>query len=257
MAILVIPDVHHAWEWVRQITHRHAEEIEHIVLLGDYLDNNVEGRLTHRESLEALMRAIREFGPHATFLCGNHDVQYIHPLGGGCSGRNAEFAAYMETAPEAAVLRQTLKAAAHVHGYLCTHAGLAPFSTLRAVRGTHASAYAQYLNEQWAALMAGEVSAAWLLAVGRANGGSALASGPLWHRPWETDLEAVNQICGHTHHAYPQRKTTYTSGWDSTNMGGEGRYEHWYIDTGQRHYLLVRAHEVEVYGPKPEKMPTT
>lgn len=78
--ILIIPDIHGRSFWRKAIE---AEEYQHVVFLGDYLDPYAYEGLDFQDGMRQLADVIAYKHAHpdtTTLLLGNHDLAYLFPL---------------------------------------------------------------------------------------------------------------------------------------------------------------------------------
>lgn len=75
--ILVVPDIHQDIAWFDRVIKDANGRYEHIVFLGDILDEKSKFAASKKDTCEFILRIHRgEFGPF-TQLLGNHDAQYM------------------------------------------------------------------------------------------------------------------------------------------------------------------------------------
>jgi len=234
--LVVIPDVHHDWDWVEAIVKTYGPNAEY-VFLGDYFDYKKNRTYNHLESLALLKHWVVVLGERATWLIGNHDLQY-HPLnkqfggsltGSGYSRADAEVL-------EGEVPWERLQAAHADSGFLFTHAGLGIFKELEGI--DNPQALANQLNQDFENVDSG-IATMYLFGIGSGSGGLAVDGGPFWHRLEEGPLAYVNQMVGHTMQKKPRRYA----------VESQPDVQHWYVDSMQSSWIEINK-KTQVVTPR-------
>jgi hypothetical protein len=226
--LVVIPDIHHDWDWVEQILDFYGGEDDvRYIFLGDYFEYKRSRTYNHLQSLEWLIKTINRLGDRANWLIGNHDLHY-HPV---CLSRTAMLAASGFNYEAAQTIADSvpwhrLKVAHAEKGFLFTHAGLGVFDAIVGFSSPYELACA--LNKEWAQF--GTLpSPDFLTAIGWGSGGQAEQGGIFWHRPEENSLAPFHQMMGHT----PSLKPLVYHPANNQNV------KHWYLDTQQNFWAEI------------------
>lgn len=197
--ILILSDIHEEIQKADHIINKVPHD--HLVILGDVFDTHYYHTEDHfRDCFSWLQNIINK--PNVTFLCGNHEGNYIMPYNQSftCSGFTErkreiaeEFGLYKE-------YEKYFKFHVFVDDILCTHAGL---------QQVFVPPFCKELDE-WLeretesakiALLSGQ--AHWFWGCGRSRGGSQSTGGLVWcdaEREF-TGVEGLKQIFGHTHNS--------------------------------------------------------
>lgn len=77
MKLLIIPDIHTKVELAQSIIDKHYNEVDRIVMLGDYVDDFDDNAAIMLRTLEYVGKWQQD--PKITLLCGNHEAAYMHP----------------------------------------------------------------------------------------------------------------------------------------------------------------------------------
>ena len=179
MRTFVIGDIHGHADRLVQLLDRSRVLVDggEIVLLGDV---GHYGPDTHEQDL--LTWQLVERLPNCVVLWGNHDYANVRPQEHGFTGHDMAFPEVMEV-----IRRVKPKFALERHGYLLTHAGLAPRFAPEA--GTPVELIAGVLNECEGMAAVNDIS--------YRRGGFAPQGGLLW-RDESEPLAAVPQVFGHS-----------------------------------------------------------
>jgi hypothetical protein len=74
---LVIPDVHHRFEWAESVIAREGGDCASIIFLGDYFDHHGDTPQDTYHTASWLKKSLRD--NRRCHLLGNHDVAYFAP----------------------------------------------------------------------------------------------------------------------------------------------------------------------------------
>lgn len=216
MRHLIIGDIHEKPSIAQSIINKHTDDVDKIILVGDYFDNWNSECTEFINTAQWLIKLCQD-NPKVIPLVGNHDLSYITPMWAKCSGwsmiKQHAFYAYKDN-----IVR--LLQPYYLEGnLLVTHAGLAKDISL----GVQAEAIEQ-------AFLQPERYQPDLEAHTR-DGGSENPAGIIWNRPHYNILsDDYVQIFGHTRHSKP---TWYQD-------------QHLCIDTDLWHYVLVNVIQDDV-----------
>lgn len=179
MRTFVIGDVHNHVELLAQLLDKSGALAEgaEVVLLGDVGQYDSE---THAGDL--LTWQLVERLPNRTVLWGNHDYANVKPDLHGFRGHEMCYPEVMEI-----IRRVKPKFAVERHGYLLTHAGLAP--RFEAPADTPIELIAEVLNECEGLPVIDDIS--------YRRGGFATQGGILW-RDESEPLADIKQVFGHS-----------------------------------------------------------
>lgn len=240
---LVIPDVHQDIAWVDRVLARESN-FDRVVFLGDYFDTrspltfgpNVKATCAYLEKLRA------ELGDRATFLLGNHDIQYLEAKP-WCDQRRTPRHLFYKCGPSYS--QSTAKRVASdlpaefwrstrlfvvVNGWLLSHAGLAP-SFWPEAPSLDAS-LAKLDAECATALTTMKAGPHPLLEAGEVRGGDAPVGGITW-QDWNdefVDELPLPQLVGHT----------------SSSSGARQRGRSWCLDGRQTSYGVLTGSGLKV-----------
>lgn len=77
MQLLIIPDIHTKVDLAQRIVNTHRDKVDHIVMLGDYVDDFDDNAAIMLHTLECVGKWQQD--EKITLLCGNHEAAYMHP----------------------------------------------------------------------------------------------------------------------------------------------------------------------------------
>jgi len=232
---LIIPDVHEEMEMLEDAIKKYGNDVDSIVVLGDYFDSfNNDGYPTPETT--AMIKWVKEhaYDPKYKLLLGNHDLHYGFPTVHGirCSGYNIQRQELIKKGLNRNDWNQ-LKLHCWVDGWLLSHAGL-HYSFSHALDGIspqHIDKICAKALERLNNCISDE-----LIEAGEARGGRRLWGGITW-LDWNQEFKPIpglNQIVGHTKGYLPMRTK---EGPDSTN---------YCIDNGCQHVGILEDGKLQV-----------
>ena len=77
MQLLIIPDIHTKVDLAQRIIDKHINEVDQVVLLGDYVDEWNDNAAIMLHTLEYVGKW--QQNDKIVLLCGNHEAAYMHP----------------------------------------------------------------------------------------------------------------------------------------------------------------------------------
>jgi len=77
MNLLIIPDIHTKVDLAQRIIDKHINEVDQVVLLGDYVDEWNDNAAIMLHTLEYVGKW--QQNDRIVLLCGNHEAAYMHP----------------------------------------------------------------------------------------------------------------------------------------------------------------------------------
>ena len=77
MNLLIIPDIHTKVDLAQSIIDKHINEVDQVVLLGDYVDEWNDNAAIMLHTLEYVGKW--QQNDKIVLLCGNHEAAYMHP----------------------------------------------------------------------------------------------------------------------------------------------------------------------------------
>jgi predicted phosphodiesterase len=182
--ILVVPDIHgtHFWEKAA----KRINEIDLVVMLGDYVDNWENDWPDQGNNLENIISFKKENPNKVVLLFGNHDLQYVH--GWKCSGFQATHAFDLN---EIFIKNKDLFNIVHIEkNYIFSHAGVSA-----EWMNHYDIATPQDINKAFH-----EISTAFKWQ-GPDVYGNSINESPMWIRPdalIHSAVKSFHQIVGHT-----------------------------------------------------------
>lgn len=184
MKILVVPDLHLKWQKFQEIE-KLLPNYDNVVFLGDYFDdheckNDMEPYAKMCEEMDKF--ASRH--PDAYWCWGNHDILYLNPLAGWCSGHSKLAEQTLHPWIKDFASRVNIQYVHNIEGTLFSHAGID--------RGI-------FDSEATVDDMVADI-----------NGWSATDMywrewTPVWARPWTTYYIDAWQVVGHTPYSKIER----------------------------------------------------
>jgi hypothetical protein len=212
MKILCVPDIHQNIKWAQAIINDHIDEVDHLVLLGDFFDGKDEHAST-KETCKFLIDIERNHGHKTSFLKGNHDMQYYYAYNRAAAHRNQQVernpymtGAYSKNRASKIAKHLTkdfirnTQLAVYVDKVLYTHAGVVA-EMFKEHGDVHKFiAFTDKLNME---CLDGNCPHHPLLGCGQARNGPQEYGGLLWC-DFDDEFHATNdmpiQIFGHTRH---------------------------------------------------------
>lgn len=77
MNLLIIPDIHTKVDLAQRIIDKHINEVDQVILLGDYVDEWNDNAAIMLHTLEYVGKW--QQNNKIVLLCGNHEAAYMHP----------------------------------------------------------------------------------------------------------------------------------------------------------------------------------
>lgn len=224
MKILIISDIHQRVSAVQQILDAQQDNVDHIIFLGDYFDNfpNTLDIAGISEMCEWLKATADDLKDKATWLCGNHDIQYFeeayrvgntygaHRVGKKyvCSGYSANKAMKIKKhfGYDKHNFFKQMQLSVTMEGFTFSHGGFHidkfnPELTLT----DNVQNWNQYFKDAIEHISSPMPSR--IYECGSCRGGSENIGGPLWldFNQEFMPIDDLPQIVGHTPHTYPSR----------------------------------------------------
>ena len=195
--IAIIPDMHENMLLLQQATTAHEDGYK-LIFLGDYVDA-FEREIPASHYLLKVIKLIKE--NESIALLGNHDMQYIYPDNGLCSGYQPKMAAILRILFEENL--HLFKITHILNQFIFSHAGFSEmFVQLVQER------YSINTVEEFIEIMNSMPRE--IHFCGKDNDGPDGLDGPLWLRPKRYRkfdfLSNYKQIVGHTHSPEPFQK---------------------------------------------------
>jgi len=123
MKILVIPDIHNKVVRAEAVMCKHQDEVDRIILLGDYVDDYHDEPKDMHNTLGYM--SSWQLDPGVTMLIGNHEASYMHPKL-MCSGWTENKQQQWDLSVKYGVINpKQFKSHVLIDDLLFTHAGLA------------------------------------------------------------------------------------------------------------------------------------
>jgi len=206
--ILIIPDIHQCIKFADTVLKK-ADEVDHIVFLGDYFDcfETPDGKnyVGIPSMCEWLVDTKKKLGDKATWLIGNHDLAYLANWGKrgrdtfySCSGWEGIKSLQMAESMSRDVL-VSLELCVEANGYILSHAGfqLEHFNKTESVIDGINRLYQEWEEDK---VEFPRTAYHWIWGVGYCRGGFSSIGSPIWcdFNAEFIPMGEVNQIVGHT-----------------------------------------------------------
>lgn len=203
--ILLIPDVHQDLSWANEILDRHDEEVDYIVLLGDYFDS-FNPKFSVKETCVWLKQIKEKYKEKIIFLLGNHDLSYYEACFNKKDKELINFASGFTNSKAEKIKKESMlsffqecEPMVLCNGYLVSHAGISP-NFWHPVLNKKEALLSIYCDLTQKILPNCHIFDNKLLGAGLSRGGSQTIGGIFWldfHEEFTDDIP-YPQIVGHT-----------------------------------------------------------
>lgn len=235
MKLLVVPDIHQKVGLLNNIL-LHENTADHTIFLGDYFDDFDDNFAEVATMAEWLKENLYKNPAKRTFLLGNHDFQYMMPIGTVyCSG----YAQWKHEIIDKILKKEDWEKFKYFHAidnYWFSHAGITEYWFAHPLYGVTLDNILKVVEDVKHSVIArnGDYGPVW--AADKYRGGRHKKGGLLWNDLRNSEhFEGITQVMGHT-----------PSKWPFATTNDSIRAKNVFLDTHLLYYCVIdtQTHEI-------------